>query len=271
MRHSILDVNRLSGADLAPYNVLIMPPVWQSPQNMQSLFGKPGMEKLRHWIESGGTLVATGSAAAFIADSSSKLSQVRLRHQVLDKLDVYAAYLSLASRAEAVKVDSLALWARQADKVDATLPPQKEKKDETQPKMDKKELAEWDAWLQRFSPQGAILQADLDEEHWLTFGMSTKAPIMLSTTYAYLAKEPVKVPARLADRNNLRLSGLLWPEARDRWANTAFATQERLGKGQIILFADEPYFRAYFYGSAKLLINAMLLGPGFGAEATLPY
>ncbi len=271
MRYSVLDANRLSGADLAPYNVLIMPPVYQAPQNMQSLFGKPGMEKLRHWIESGGTLVAIGSAAAFAADSSSKLSQVRMRHQVLDKLDVYASYLALVSRAEAVKVDSLSLWSRQADKTDATLPPPKEKKDDSAPKMDKKEMAEWDTWLQRFSPQGAILQANLDEEHWLTFGMSSRVPIMLGTTHAYLAKEPVKIPARLADRNHLRLSGLLWPEARDRWANTAFATQERLGKGQVILFADEPYFRAYFHGSGKLLINAILLGPGFGAEATLPY
>jgi len=27
-----------------------------------------------------------------------------------------------------------------------------------------------------------------------------------------------------------------------------------------------PFFRAYFYGSGRLLINAILLWPGFGAE-----
>jgi len=64
----------------------------------------------------------------------------------------------------------------------------------------------------------------------------------------------------------LRLSGLLWPEARKRWKETAYLTREGLGKGQIILFAGEPHFRAYFNGSGRLLINAILLGPGFGTR-----
>lgn len=69
----------------------------------------------------------------------------------------------------------------------------------------------------------------------------------------------------------LRLSGLLWPEARKRWKETAYLTREGLGKGQIILFAGEPHFRAYFYGSGRLLANAILLGPGFGTRQTEPW
>ena len=31
----------------------------------------------------------------------------------------------------------------------------------------------------------------------------------------------------------IRLAGLMWPEARERWANSAYATVERLGRGQV--------------------------------------
>jgi len=34
---------------------------------------------------------------------------------------------------------------------------------------------------------------------------------------------------------NVRMSGLVWPEASVRIANSAYLTQERYGKGQIIL------------------------------------
>ena len=79
------------------------------------------------------------------------------------------------------------------------------------------------------------------------------------------------VPARLAPAGSLRIGGLLWPEARERWAYTAYATREGKGRGQIILFADIPNKRAYWHGSERLLINALLLAPGFGASAPVPW
>ena len=73
------------------------------------------------------------------------------------------------------------------------------------------------------------------------------------------------------DEGRLRLSGLMWPEARERWADTAYATVESLGKGQIILFANDPFFRGYFEGSLRLLLNAIVLGPGMGTSQPLPW
>jgi hypothetical protein len=86
------------------------------------------------------------------------------------------------------------------------------------------------------------------------------------TSSVFLARDPVRTPARFAAPVELRLSGLLWPEARDRWARSAYTTRESKGKGQIILFAGEPGFRGYFAGTERLLINAILLGPGWGTE-----
>ncbi|MCX8108473.1 MAG: M14 family zinc carboxypeptidase, partial [Verrucomicrobiae bacterium] len=63
----------------------------------------------------------------------------------------------------------------------------------------------------------------------------------------------------------LRLSGLLWPEAVHRLANSAWVTRETYGRGQIILFATPPTFRAAAAGTTRVFLNALVYGPGFGA------
>ena len=270
-KFSLLDINRLGSLDLSLYNVLILPSAWTSPQGLRSLLGKEGQTKLRNWVENGGTLIAIGNSAAFCADTSSHLSSVRLRRQVLDKLELYRSFFRRLQQAGQVQIDSLALWVKEPEKTNYSTPP-KSKEKETVPKVKGKEgLREWDNWLQRFRPKGTILRTEADMEHWLCFGAGARVPVIISTGYVYLAKDPVQVPVRFAERNRLRVSGLLWPEARDRWANTAFATRERKGKGQIILFAGEPNFRGYFRAPARLLLNAMLLGPGFGTQPELKW
>jgi hypothetical protein len=64
----------------------------------------------------------------------------------------------------------------------------------------------------------------------------------------------------------LRMSGLLWPEAADRIANSAYCTQERIGSGQVILFANSPTFRAAARGTTRVMSNALICGPGMGAN-----
>jgi hypothetical protein len=68
---------------------------------------------------------------------------------------------------------------------------------------------------------------------------------------------------------HLRMSGLLWPEATHRLANSAFVTREANGRGQIILFASPPNFRGASLGTARLLLNALVYGPGFGSAQTI--
>ena len=54
-------------------------------------------------------------------------------------------------------------------------------------------------------------------------------------------------------------------------ARTAYATVERLGNGQVILFAQEPFYRGYWEGTGRLLLNAVILGPGMGTSQPLPW
>jgi hypothetical protein len=68
---------------------------------------------------------------------------------------------------------------------------------------------------------------------------------------------------------NVRMSGLVWPEASQRIANSAYLTQERFGKGQIILFSGEPNFRGSSLGTNRLWLNAVVYGSGLGTRANI--
>jgi hypothetical protein len=233
------------------YNVIIIPSSWGP---LGDRLGKGGKENLDTWVNGGGTLICIGGAASWAADSSTGLSQVRLRGQALDKLDKFAA--SLKREQASPVVDTLALWY--PEKIPA------EKKTEKEAGMSPDDAKELEAFQRKFSPQGAFLRVNLDPESWLSFGMDSSVPTLFSGGTVFLSSPPVKTVGRFADDKSVRLSGLLWPEARARIANSAYLTQESHGSGQIILFADEPYFRAYFWGTRRLLVNAILYGPGMG-------
>lgn len=262
IRISSLDVTRLAEADLSLYNVLIFPSSWGGGEEYTRQLGKGGIAKLKGWIENGGTLIASGSAAAFVADTSSGLSQVRLREQVLDSLQPYQEALARLESAEAYKIDSVELWEPSQKQ-----PAQGKKENQEKPpaKLDSQSLKEADQRARLFMPRGAILRVDLDPENWLTFGAGDKVPVMVYTSDVFMSKDPVQTAGRFASSSQIRLGGLLWPEARERWARTAYLTRESRGKGQIILFAGSPNFRGYFAGAERLLVNAFLLGPGLGA------
>ena len=68
---------------------------------------------------------------------------------------------------------------------------------------------------------------------------------------------------------NVRMSGLIWPEASQRIANSAYLTRERFGKGQIILFAGEPNFRGASLGTNRLWLNAIVYGSGLGTSTLI--
>ena len=110
---------------------------------------------------------------------------------------------------------------------------------------------------------GAILQGRLDTEHWLTAGLDADFQVMVDGQRVFT---PLKLDKGVnvgvyANVDRLAVSGIVWKENKDSYAQKAFLIDEPLGAGHVIAFAEEPNFRAYSQASELLFMNAVLLGP----------
>ncbi len=263
LRTSPVNIQGISRIDLRKYNVLILP----DGGDLGPVLDKKAVEKLKKWIEGGGTLIAAGSSAAYVAGKDRGLSSVRLKRDVLDKLAEYNEAVEREESARHISIDPGQIWqAPPAEKKPET----ENEKDEAK-KPDVEKLKRTDEWHRIFSPTGTFLAGVINTEHWLGFGLGEKLPVMFRGGSAFMSRHPVRTTVRLAGADELRLSGLLWPEARQRIAQTAYATVESVGRGQIILFATDPTYRMWLGGAQRLFLNAVLLGPGMGASQPLPW
>jgi len=262
MPASHLEASNLGRYDLRRFNVIVLPSGAGSAAR-----GAQGA--LDEWVQAGGTLVAIGSSASAL--TGTDLTRVVRRRDALDRLDEFAWLVDRERAARSVKVDPEVLYegidpASAEESAEEASP--SNGSGESGSSAPDPELA--DAWDRRFSPSGVILRAERDRAHWLNGGArADDVPVFLSGSTALLAPGGVAVPLRLAAAGELRLGGLLWPEAESRIADTAWATVESRGSGQVILFADSPVFRGFWHGTARLLANALTLGPGAGTRPAL--
>ncbi len=284
---SLIDASFLSFADLRRYNVLVMPAKFGAPLDERA------REALRQWVENGGTLIAIGSSAAEIAKEGSGLSAVRQLPDVLADLRPYQlAVLREWLASQERMPDSEDIWSYSvAPELGYPWAPTADKKIEI---ADEDELKRRDEWQSLFMPQGAILAARVDTKHWLSFGTGKVLPVLVNGSRVLMSAMGSEAPVRLGvfeesrrdsdeealamagwaalpdgQQLRLRMSGLLWPEAGHRLANSAFLSRESVGRGQVILFANSPAFRGTTLGTMRLLSNALVYGPGFGSESVI--
>jgi hypothetical protein len=269
LRVSPINVQGVGFMDLRKYNVLILP----SSFALQAVLSGGGMSRLRDWVEDGGTLIAYGGAASVLFGDDG-MSSVHRRRDTLEELDVYAEEVDRERAAMKVEVDPAEVW-RKGPAAEGDDESETETETEATPKKtpsaDKKAREREDQWRRMFAPQGVFVQSSVDRRHWLCYGIDDPLPVHVSGSTVFMARRPVEVAVRLADEDHLRLSGLLWPEARARLADSAYATRESLGRGQVILFAADPMMRGYLEGSGRILENAVFFGPGMGTDQPIPW
>lgn len=287
--HSRLERDDLRRVDLRRYNVLVL------SDGRRGRFGDH-RERLEAWVRAGGTLIATGRAAGDLAVDQG-LSSVRRLPDGLEGLEAYSDQVLREWQADVVAVspgaavpaslaEILSAMSRGHGVAEAVYP-----WDGLEALPALEERTRRDEWNARFMPQGVILAARVDDQHWLTVGTEEPLPLLVDQSLPVLmvpagvdAVARLGYPLPVADAPlrrqgfapvpagrglTLRMSGLLWPEAAQRLAQAAVVTREALGHGQIILFAHVPALRSGTPAATRMLTNAVVYGPGVGAGAAV--
>ncbi|GAA4399490.1 M14 family metallopeptidase [Nibrella viscosa] len=108
---------------------------------------------------------------------------------------------------------------------------------------------------------GSIFTVDLDNTHPIGFGFTDRTvPVFRNgLTILQPSQSPYNTVAQY--KASPLVGGYVHPTVLKRVANSAAILVSGEGAGRIILFADNPNFRAAWYGTNKLFLNALFFGP----------
>jgi len=107
---------------------------------------------------------------------------------------------------------------------------------------------------------GSIFEAKLDMTHPLAFGYNREIlPVFKGNTRFFEpTRNPYAAPLRYTDEP--LLSGYISAENLETIKNASAIVVSGTGRGRVICMADNPNFRAFWYGTNKLFANAMFFG-----------
>jgi hypothetical protein len=197
-----LDTKNLGRTDLSRYTDLIIPSSWGSA------FDKNTTEKIKDWVQDGGTLIAYKNTGRWL--NSSELMKIKFETK--------------KDSAKAISFEQVGDY-RGAQVIG-----------------------------------GAIFETKLDRSHPIAFGYknSTLPVFRNSTLFMVADKDSYKNPIQYTA--NPLLAGYISKPNLEMLSNTVAYKQKGMGRGNIIYFTDNHNFRAFWYGTNKLLMNAIFFG-----------
>ncbi|MFQ5746413.1 MAG: M14 family zinc carboxypeptidase [Gemmatimonadota bacterium] len=186
-----------------------------------SAFRPADAERLERWVRDGGVLVASGGSARWVAEAIASVA-VR-RADSTDLSDAERTRRGLRTRKE-----------RESDR--------------------------WEG-----SVTGTILPVRLDEGNPLAWGagLGNDRGALYVLHVEDLAFEPsddYETVAAFEEGVDV-VSGVMSERKRSEISASSWLVTRRLGRGRVILFADDPLFRLMWRSTFGLFVNALLLGP----------
>lgn len=228
----LVEIDRLAKVDLTPYTHVLM------VDGDYAELAKPVAEALGRWVRRGGVVVASQRAAKWAFE--------------------HLLTPPAAAEGEAVKKGGAAEPAPARDEPAAG---------EAEPR-EHRPYADFEADRQAKRITGAIFTVDLDLTHPLAFGIDDPTLPVLRESIAPLtpSKNPYETVARYGAAP--LLSGYASEANLKALAGGPALVATRLGKGTVVRFADDANFRAVWYGTQKLYLNALFFAAAL--EATEP-
>lgn len=111
---------------------------------------------------------------------------------------------------------------------------------------------------------GAIFETSLDLTHPLAYGYTRESlPVFRnSTRFLQPGDNPYTQVARYTEEP--RLSGYVSDRNREALSETVSVTADRVGAGRVVLFVDNPAFRAFWYGTSRMVLNSLFFDEAIG-------
>jgi Zinc carboxypeptidase len=221
----------LSFADLSRYQVLILPPESFFGGSYAGILGPGGVENLKRWVRSGGTLIAMGTAMRFITSPDVDLLSVR-REQAAESQEDESGEDSATVPGSIIESvdqyrDAIAITEDSPDSV-----------------------------------AGVLVRADVDADHWLGAGVAESLNVLVrgGDIYTPMRMDDGVNVARFVGADELLASGYIWEENRLQLAYKPFVVEQDQGRGVVIGFTQDPTVRAYLDGLNVLILNAIFRG-----------
>jgi hypothetical protein len=127
------------------------------------------------------------------------------------------------------------------------------------------------AQLERFEGAqliaGAIFQAKLDRTHPLAYGYTEDLIPVFRDHTLFIEKPKNPYAAPLVYISKPLISGYVHATNEKQLRNSAGIVVSNLGAGKVILMADNTNFRAFWYGTNKLFMNAIFFSHMINSSA----
>ncbi len=239
------------GGDISRFNVVIIPDASTGALSQQ--LGKGGTDALRGWVERGGTLITMGGASVWAAGEDVNLTSAR----------IYKPDTTAKAESDTAKADSAA--GRSRARVDTATARQRRRETTSDRTRDLLAVTSPSASPDAPAPlAGSHFDVVLDRTHWLTHGYEEpRLTVMVDgNRFFKLSKEGTNV-AVFPKEGKLLRAGFAFPGNTERlMRNMALVIHEPVGSGHVIVFGNEPMFRAWWRALDRLVLNGIVLGPG---------
>lgn len=202
MKITKLDIKNLNRVDLSRYTDIII------PHSFGSVLDKGKTEKLKKWVQQGGTLIGYRNAANWL--ERSKMLDISF-----EKTKNPAKNVSFEQRGDFNGAQVIG---------------------------------------------GAIFEAKQDRSHPINFGYVNDRISMFRNTTIFVRADSTSYKNPIQYTKNPLQAGYISKINLKAMSETRPFVHQSSGRGEVILFTDNTNFRAFWYGTNKLLMNAIFFG-----------
>ncbi len=107
---------------------------------------------------------------------------------------------------------------------------------------------------------GAIFEAKIDRSHPVNFGYKNNSIALFRNSTLFIKPDKNSYNNPIRYTNDPLLSGYISKQNLAQLKETVPFKSSQLGRGKVLVFTDNTNFRAFWYGTNKLLMNAVFFG-----------